>query len=98
MIGIDTQSITAVLVVLGLVAALAWLAHRGALGPIAARGRAVIVESAVSLGERRSLVVVAVEGKRLLLGVTPQQITLVAELAMTPAPAVPTELPGRPRP
>lgn len=98
MIGIDAQSITAVLVVLGLVAALAWLARRGALGPIAARGRGVIVESAVSLGERRSLVVVAVEGRRLLLGVTPQQITLVAELAMPPTAAVPPEPPGRHRP
>ena len=37
-----------------------------------ARGsRAIAVETAVPLGERRSLVIVAVEGRRLLLGLTP---------------------------
>jgi flagellar biogenesis protein FliO len=41
----------------------------------------------MSLGERRSLVVVAVENKRLLLGLTPNQVTLVAELG----PAQPPE-------
>ena len=32
------------------------------------------------LGERRSLMVVAVEGRRLLLGLTPMQVSLVTEL------------------
>ncbi len=32
------------------------------------------------LGERRSLVIVAVEGRRLLLGLTPTQISMVTEL------------------
>jgi flagellar biogenesis protein FliO len=34
----------------------------------------------VPLGERRSLVIVAVEGRRLLLGLTPGQISMVTEL------------------
>jgi flagellar protein FliO/FliZ len=70
----------AVLIVLGLVAAMAWLLRSGRLGPLRARGSAVSVETAVSLGERRSLVIVAVEGRRLLLGVTSAQVTLVTEL------------------
>ena len=36
------------------------------------------------LGERRSLVIVSVEGRRLLLGLTPGQISMVTELG-TPA-------------
>jgi flagellar biosynthetic protein FliO len=78
--GLGLQSLLAVLVVLGLVAALAWLARRGAFGALRAGTRAVTVETAVPLGERRSLVIVAVEGRRLLLGMTPTQISMVAEL------------------
>jgi flagellar biogenesis protein FliO len=50
------------LIVLGLVAALAWLLRRGSLGALAGRGGAINVETAVALGERRSLVIVSVEG------------------------------------
>jgi len=68
--------------VLGLVALLAWLVRRGALTLPGRRGRSpVIVETAVPLGERRSLVIVAVEGRRLLLGLTPASVSLVTELA-----------------
>jgi len=75
------RSLLAVFVVLALVALCAWLVRRGALGSLGRRGpSAVRVETAVALGERRSLLVVAVEGRRLLLGVTPQQVTLVTEL------------------
>ena len=83
--GADTLSavrgIFATVVVLGLLGLLAWLVRRGSirLGP--ARGTQLVsVETAVSLGDRRSLVVVAVEGRRLLLGLTPMQVTLVSEL------------------
>jgi flagellar protein FliO/FliZ len=75
------RGLVAVFVVLALVALCAWLVRRGALGSLGRRGpSAVRVETAVPLGERRSLLVVAVEGRRLLLGVTPQQVTLVTEL------------------
>jgi flagellar biogenesis protein FliO len=83
------RGILATAAVLGLLGVLAWLVRRGTirLGP--ARGRQVVtVETAVSLGERRSLVVVSVEGRRLLLGLTPVQVGLVTELAPPPvAPA-----------
>ena len=71
----------AVLIVLGLVAAMAWLLRRGSLGALAGRGGAINVETAVALGERRSLVIVSVEGRRLLLGLTPTTMQLVTELS-----------------
>ena len=70
----------ATLLVLGLVAALAWLVRRGPLARLAAKGRPVSVESAIPLGDRRSLVIVSVEGRRLLLGMTQTSISLVTEL------------------
>jgi flagellar protein FliO/FliZ len=84
------NSLLAVFIVLALVAALAWLAKRGTFAKLQSRNRVVSVETAVPLGERRSLVVVAVEGRRLLLGLTPGQISLVTELSATaPAQAEP---------
>ena len=85
MTGIGLQSFAAVLIVLALVGALAWLARRGTLGPLGRKGRVIDVETAVPLGERRSLMVVAVEGRRLLLGLTPTTITMVTELGRAAA-------------
>jgi flagellar protein FliO/FliZ len=84
---IGFQSLMAVLLVLGLVGALAWVARRGTFASLQKRG-GVAIETAVPLGERRSLVVVAVEGRRLLLGMTPTHISMVTELrAEAPAAA-----------
>lgn len=81
-----TRGLLAVFVVFGLLALLAWLARRGTLGGLLARQSRspVKVESAVPLGERRSLVIVSVEGRRLLLGLTPMQVSLVTELSAQP--------------
>jgi flagellar protein FliO/FliZ len=82
--GLGFQSFFAVLVVLALVAALAWLVRRGAFGALRGGSRAISVETAVPIGERRSLIIVAVEGRRLLLGLTPTQISMVTELSAAP--------------
>ena len=66
--------------VLALVGGLAWLVRRGPLARLTAQGRPIAVETAIPLGERRSLVIVSVEGRRLLLGMTPSTIALVTEL------------------
>ena len=79
MTGLGVQSFLAVALVLALVGALAWVARRGAFGRLGSRGP-IAVETAVPLGERRSLVVVVVEGRRLLLGLTPASVSLVTEL------------------
>ena len=79
-VGDAVRGIVAVIVVLLLVAAVGWLVKRS---PFALRAHArgpVRIETAVPLGERRSLVIVDVEGRRLLLGMTPTQVSLVAEL------------------
>ena len=81
MSGISFQSVLGVFIVLGIVAGLAWLARRGAFKTLGRANRPITVETAVALGERRSLVIVAVEGRRILLGLTPGQISMVAELA-----------------
>lgn len=70
--------------VLAVVATLAWLVKRGAL-TLPRRRSPVTVETAVPLGERRSLVIVAVEGRRLLLGLTPAHVSFVTELGTAPA-------------
>ena len=75
----------AIALVLALLCVLAWLARRGTLRLPGPKGRAAIkVEGATSLGERRTLVVVTIEGRRLLLGLTPGQVSLVTELSPDP--------------
>jgi flagellar protein FliO/FliZ len=76
-----SRGLVAAVVVVALVGGCAWLLRRGKLGPLGhRRPRLVTAETVAMLGERRSLVVATVEGRRLLLGVTPAQISLVAEL------------------
>lgn len=70
-------------VVLALLAGLAWLLRRGVAGR---RGtQALGVEAALPLGERRSLVIVTVEGRRLLVGLAPNHVSLVTELTRSTA-------------
>lgn len=78
------RSLFAIVVVFGLLGALAWAARRGRLGFLGRQPSHVRVEATVPLGDRRSLMVVAIEGRRLLLGLTPAQISLVTELGSTP--------------
>ena len=72
------MNFAAIGVVIALLVGAGWALRRSAAFRRATKS--VTVETAVSLGERRSLVIVAVEGKRLLLGLTPAQVSLVAEL------------------
>lgn len=75
------RGLAAVVIVLGLVALFAWLLRRGAFGPLGRRGQSSVkVETAVPLGERRSVVIVAVEGRRLLLGLAPGHVSMLTEL------------------
>jgi len=74
------RSLLAIVVVFGVLGALAWAARRGRLGFFTRQPSHVRVEATVPLGERRSLMVVAIEGRRLLLGLTPVQVSLVTEL------------------
>ncbi len=66
------------LVVLALLALLAWVMRR-TLNTRRKSG-SMTVETGISLGERRSIVVVTVENRRLLLGLAPGQVSLLTEL------------------
>lgn len=77
------QSLVPLVLVLALLFALVWALRRGSL-PLGRFNRLdVKIEGTVSLGERRSLVIVTVEGKRLLLGLTPAAVSLVTELGVS---------------
>ena len=87
------RGLVATAAVLGLIVVLAWLLKRGTLvWPGRRTSAPVAVETAIPLGERRSLVIVAVEGRRLLLGLTPSTVSLVTELSTTAASPFSTEL------
>jgi flagellar biogenesis protein FliO len=67
--------------VLGLLALSVWALRRGSLrlSRLAPRG-AISVETAMSLGDRRSLAIVGVEGRRMLVGLTPTTISFLTDL------------------
>ncbi|HET9369349.1 MAG TPA: flagellar biosynthetic protein FliO [Vicinamibacterales bacterium] len=72
------RTVGALVVVLGLLFGLAYLFKKGLLTRRHVRG--LSVEGALALGDRRSLVIVTVEGRRLLLGLGPGHVSLVTEL------------------
>ena len=87
-------------IVIGLLLAFVWILRRGSFNLAGGRARAIIaIETAASLGDRRSLVIVNVEGRRLLLGLAPGAVSLVSELApataATSAPAAPVVVEAR---
>lgn len=79
------RTILSLMVVLGLLAGCLWLIRRGGWQGGRKGPRAVQIETAVGLGDRRQLVIVSVEGRRLLLGVTPMHVGLVTELSAATA-------------
>ena len=69
--------------VLALILLLAWLARQTRMGSWQMQQRQTITMktlASMNLGIKERLVVVEVDGRRLLLGVTPQQINTLAEL------------------
>ena len=83
-----TNSTIAALIVLAMMAAFAWFVRTGRLARLSAKASAISVETATSLGERRQLVIVNVEGRRFLLGLTQTNVAVVTELQPAP-PATP---------
>lgn len=68
-----------VLVVIAAIFVLAWLSRR-LLGVNYGGASSLRIDGGLALGSREKLVVVEVEGRRLLLGMTPGSISLVTEL------------------
>ncbi|CAM5790185.1 flagellar biosynthetic protein FliO [Castellaniella caeni] len=72
--------ILSLLFILGLLLALAWAARRGGWLRQSTHGTQLRILGTQSLGARCSITVVQVEDSRLVLGVTPQQVTLLHTL------------------
>lgn len=82
----EIGTLLGMLLAVALVLALAYgctrlLARRGALLPGGGRGGRLRVLERLSLGREQSVVVAQIGVKRVLLGVTPAQITLLRELS-----------------
>lgn len=77
------EAALAMVIVLALLGATLWLLRRG-LNRRGTAGALMTVESSISLGDRRSLVVIGVEGRRLMIGLAPGQVQLVTELQNAP--------------
>ncbi|MDX1694208.1 MAG: flagellar biosynthetic protein FliO [Ketobacteraceae bacterium] len=65
--------------VLGVIVVLTWLAKRFNVTGINL-SQSLKLQSVLSLGTKEKVVIVNVEGRRFLLGVTPQQINILSEL------------------
>jgi flagellar biogenesis protein FliO len=83
--GVELRALASLAVVIGALALFVWAMRKGVLrvGRFAPR-QGIVVETAVAMGDRRSLVIVSVEGRRLLLGSTPGSLSLIADLAPVP--------------
>lgn len=71
----------ALCLILFFIAGIAWIARRAGFAPHAVRGNKLLtVKSSQSLGQRERVVIVEVDDKWLLLGVTPSNITCLATM------------------
>lgn len=88
------RSVLSMAAVLALLALFVWALRRGSLRLSALAPKGVIaIETATSLGDRRSIAIVGVEGRRLLIGLTPTTISLLGDLtAMHAADSGPATL------
>lgn len=80
----------AMLVIIGLILACAWVLKR-INGNVGFNNRLIKVKSVTNLGVKEKLVLVDVGEKQLLLGVTPNQITMLKEIDFPLATAQQTE-------
>lgn len=73
--------------VLTLLALFVWALRRGTLRLSSFAPRGIItIETATAMGDRRQLAIVAVEGRRVLIGLTPTTISFLTDLGpKTPA-------------
>lgn len=94
-------AIGALLVVLGLILALAWIARRWLRTPGLSRSGFTIL-GALSIGPREKLLLVEIGGQQVLLGVTPGSVTslqtLVKPIDLNAAPIEATAKDGAPKP
>lgn len=78
------EMIAALIMVLALIIGLAWVLRRTNLPAIQGSGK-IKIESSLALGSKEKLFIVNVENKRMLLGSTSTQITLLQHLEESPS-------------
>lgn len=80
------RAVVSLAAVLGLLVVFVWALRRGTirLSTLAPKG-VIQVETATALGDRRQIAIVAVEGRRVLVGLTPTSISFITELGAKPA-------------
>jgi flagellar biogenesis protein FliO len=79
---LTTRAILSLAAVIALLALFVWALRRGTLKLTGLSTRTnMTIETAMSLGERRSLAIVRVDGRRLLIGLTPSAVSMLADLA-----------------
>src|SRR5436190_14998777 len=78
---VTMRAVLSLVAVIALLAVFVWALRRGSLklSALAPRGT-IAIETATSLGDRRSIAIVGVEGRRLLIGLTPTSISLLTDL------------------
>ena len=78
---LTVRALGSLVAVLGLLGLFVWALRRGSLklSSLAPKGT-IAIETAMSLGERRSIAIIGVEGRRLLVGLTPTTISLLTDL------------------
>src|SRR5436190_19915348 len=83
---VTMRAVLSLVAVIALLAVFVWALRRGSLklSSLAPRGT-IAIETATSLGDRRSLAIVGVEGRRLLIGLTPTTISLLSDLTPNPS-------------
>jgi flagellar biogenesis protein FliO len=79
---VTVRALGSLVAVLGLLGLFVWALRRGSLKltSLAPKG-AIAIETAMSLGERRSIAIVGVDGRRLLIGLTPTTISFLSDLS-----------------
>lgn len=78
---LSLRAFLSLFLVLALLGAVLWALRRGALRLPALKGRTeIVVETATSLGDRRSIAIVRVEGRRVLIGLTPTAVSFLSDL------------------
>lgn len=78
---VTVRAFGSLVAVLGLLGLFVWALRRGSLKltSLAPKG-SIAIETAMSLGERRSIAIVGVDGRRLLIGLTPTTISFLSDL------------------
>lgn len=77
------QMLWGLILIIGIIIGLAWLARRLNMGMIGSVANMRIMGT-LSVGTKEKILLVEVDNQRLLLGVTPQQITVLKEMGEAP--------------